>query len=81
MKGVDKHGGGKPLRSLLFTGALSYITRLPSEPTTEKQQWLIELIRRPGVKRASIALVNKTIRTAWALLRYQREYEAKPFAC
>ena len=27
MKGIDKHGGGKPLRSLLCTGALSYITR------------------------------------------------------
>jgi hypothetical protein len=37
MKGIDKHGGDTPLRSLLCTGALSYTTRLPSEPTTEKQ--------------------------------------------
>jgi transposase len=78
MVGIDKKGGDKKLRSTLYLGALSYICALPSEPKTEKQRWLINLIRRAGVKRACIALVNKTIRTAWALLRSGESYTAVP---
>lgn len=78
MVGIDKKGGDKKLRSILYLGALSYISSLPSEPKTEKQRWLINLVRRAGVKRACIALVNKTIRTAWALLRSGESYTAVP---
>ena len=78
MIGIDKHGGDKPLRATLYLGALSVISSLPSEPKTVKQQWLSELVKRAGVKRACIALVNKTIRTAWALLRSGQEYETSP---
>jgi transposase len=80
MLGIDKRGGDKSLRATLFLGALSLITSLPSEPTTEKQRWLIALIKRAGVKRACIALVNKTVRTAWALLRYSQPYQSTPLA-
>lgn len=78
MIGIDKKGGDKALRSTLYLGALSVIKSLPGEPKTEKQQWLINLVRRVGVKRACIALVNKTIRTAWALLRSGQEYNPSP---
>lgn len=78
MVGIDKHGGDKALRSTLYLGALSVIAGLPSEPKTSKQQWLINLVRRVGVKRACIALVNKTIRTAWALLRSGKAYQKSP---
>lgn len=78
MVGIDKKGGDKKLRSILYLGALSYICALPSEPRTEKQRWLINLVRRAGVKRTCIALVNKTIRTAWALLRSGETYESAP---
>lgn len=80
MVGIDSHSGDKSLRAILFLGALAAIAQLPSEPTTEKQRWLIALIKRAGVKKACIALVNKTIRTAWALLRYSQPYQPKAIA-
>jgi len=75
MRGIDKQGGNKELRSALYQGALSVISRLPSEPRTNKEAWLLELTKRVGVKRACIALANKTVRTAWALLATGKSYE------
>ncbi len=81
MVGIRKHGGDKMLRANLYQGALSVISWLPAQARTRKEQWLIDLVRRAGIKRACIALVNKTIRTAWALLRYNRVYQAETLAC
>ena len=78
MVGIDKKGGDKKLRSVLYLGALSYISNLPAEPKTLKQRWLIDLVKRAGVKRTCIALVNKTIRTAWALLYSGESYQRLP---
>ena len=75
MVGIDKRGGNKPLRAALYQGALSVISRLPSEPRTVKEAWLLKLVERVGVKRACIALANKTVRTAWALLATGKSYE------
>ena len=75
MLGIDKKGGNKALRAVLYQGALSVISRLPKEPVTVKQQWLIQLVERVGTKRACIALVNKTVRTAWALLSTGEQYK------
>ena len=75
MMGIDKKGGNKALRAALYQGALSVISKLPSEPRTVKQAWLLELVKRSGVKRACIALANKTVRTAWALLATGKSYE------
>ena len=78
MTGIDRAGGIKELRSALYQGALSYICRLPEEPKTAKQAWLIRLVQRAGIKRSCIALANKTVRTAWAMLRYENKYEQQP---
>jgi transposase len=75
MIGINKHGGDKALRSILYQGALAVISRLPDVATTHKQQWLINLVKRAGIKRACVALINKNIRTAWALLAHQTEYK------
>jgi len=75
MLGIDKRGGNKPLRAALYQGALSVISRLPSEPRTVKGEWLLKLVERVGVKRTCIALANKTVRTAWALLATGKSYE------
>ena len=75
MTGIDKKGGDKALRAALYQGALSVISRLPSEPRTVKEAWLLKLVERVGVKRACIALANKTVRTAWALLATGKSYE------
>ncbi len=76
--GIDKQGGNQALRAVLYQGALSVISRLPKEPKTLKQRWLIQLVQRVGVKRSCIALANKTVRTAWALLSSGEEYRPKP---
>lgn len=72
--GITKHGDAT-LRATLYQGALSVISQLKPEATTTKHQWLLDLVRRVGIKRACIALVNKNIRTAWAMLRYNTEYQ------
>ena len=77
MTGIDKNGGNKELRSALYQGALSVISRLPMAAKTVKQSWLIALVQRVGIKRACIALANKTVRTAWALLNSGQCYEPK----
>ena len=76
LKGIDKQGGHKELRAALYQGALSYISRLPMEPRTQKEAWLTNLVKRVGVKRACIALANKTVRTAWALLNTGSNYKS-----
>ena len=73
--GIDKSGGDRIMRSVLYQGAMAVISRLPEVPTTRKQQWLIDLVARVGVKRACIALANKTVRTAWALLSTGESYQ------
>ena len=74
LKGIDKFGGNVSMRTALFQGALSVITKLPDKPRTQKEAWLIELLKRVGLKRACIALANKTVRTAWALLATGKHY-------
>jgi len=78
MTGINHLAGDKVLRAVLFQGALSVISRLPVVPITEKQRWLIALKQRVGTKRACIALANKTVRTAWALLASGESYRVQP---
>jgi transposase len=80
MLGIDKFGGVKDLRSMLYLGAMAYIYRLPESPKNQKQAWLIKLVDRVGFKRACIALANKTVRTAWAMLHYETAYQPKPLS-
>lgn len=75
MKGIDKIGGNKELRAELYQGALSMINVLPDKPKTMKQKCLKDLVQLAGVKRACIALANKTVRTAWTLLKTRAPYQ------
>lgn len=47
-------------------------------PKTAKDAWLKALIERRGKRRAAVALANKTIRTAWAMLHYDKAYRPSP---
>ena len=44
-------------------------------PRTEKEQGFLELIARRGTRCAAMAYANKTVRTAWAILRYKTSYQ------
>ena len=65
------------LRSLLITGAMSVVQQIVKRaPKTTKEVWLKALIDRRGKKCAAVALANKNVRTAFALLKGQSEYKA-----
>jgi len=76
--GISKKAANKRLRAVLVQGALSYV-RCLKEPKTAKDRWLHALIERAGTGKAAVALANKNVRTAWAMLTrgesYQRNYQ------
>jgi transposase len=76
--GISKTTGHKKLRAALIQGARSVILRLAAkgEPSSDKERWLAQLIERQGENRAAVALANKNVRTAWALLAHNRQYIA-----
>lgn len=75
--GLSKKIGNHQLRSVLIQGALAYVYRM-KEPKGSKDRWLRELIDRAGPRRAAVALANKNVRTAWAMLTRGTDYERRP---
>jgi len=73
MIGISRRIANKRLRAVLIQGARAYVHRI-KEPKTVKDQWLLALIQRAGYGRAAVALANKNVRTAWALLTKGSEY-------
>lgn len=67
------------LRSYLVNGAMSVISHVEKrDPRTKKEQWLKQLLERKSKKCVAVALANKTVRTAFALLAQGTEYKAEP---
>lgn len=75
--GLSKKIGNCRLRSVLIQGARAYVHKL-KEPKTSKDRWLLELIERAGHGKAAVALANKNVRTAWAMLTQGTEYQRRP---
>lgn len=71
--GISKYVANRRLRAVLITGARAYVHKM-KEPKTAKDKWLWSLIQRGGYGRAAVALANKNVRTAWALLTQGTEY-------
>ena len=75
--GLSKKIGNCRLRSVLIQGARSYVHKL-KEPRTSKDRWLMAVIERSGHGKAAVALANKNVRTAWAMLTQGTEYQRRP---
>lgn len=74
---IGKQCGNKRLRAALITGAHAVIQALEKRTArTAKERWIKALVERRGKRRAAVALVNKTIRTAWAMLFRHEPYRA-----
>lgn len=79
MLGIGKKTGMKRLRSSLIQGAQAVINVLEKRPPrTEKERWIKDLVERRGRGRAAVALANKTVRTAWSMLKYNEAYKGSP---
>lgn len=69
------------LRMLFVHGARSVLARAKQLAKADRaklsrlQQWAIALERRVGHNKATVALANKLIRTAWAVWRYERPFD------
>ena len=70
MLGISKRGD-KYLRTLLIHGARSVLTNSKAPP-----EWAVRLAERRPANVVTVALANKTARTIWALLAYDRAYQA-----
>ena len=74
--GLSKKVGNSRLRSVLILGARAYTYRL-KEPKSSKDRWLMAITDRNGHSRAAIALANKNVRTAWAMVTQGTEYQRR----
>ena len=71
--GISKRGDSY-LRSLLIHGARSAVYAARNKED-RLSQWVTRLAARRHTNVAAVALANKTVRMAWALLRNGTEYE------
>ena len=71
--GISKRGDPY-LRSLLIHGARSVVTGAKHKED-RLSQWITSLAARSHTNVAVVALANKTVRMAWAMLRHETDYQ------
>jgi transposase len=71
------------LRTLLIHGARSALIGAQSvakrqpQKLTKLQQWAVQLAKRIGHNRATVALANKLARIAWAVWKHDRDFNGE----
>jgi transposase len=73
--GISKRGDGY-LRTLLVHGARS-VLRVAKRKAGYGTSWIAGLVKRRHPNIAAVALANKNARIVWALLRHDRNYDAR----
>jgi len=73
---ISKMGNGY-LRRLLVVGATSVTRRAPTTDT-RTGTWVRSLLERKPTRVVTVAIANKTARTAWAFLSKGESYKAVP---
>lgn len=73
---ISKMGNGY-LRRLLVVGATS-VTRRAGAADNQTGAWVRSLLERKPTRVVTVAIANKTARTAWALLAKGENYKATP---
>ena len=71
--GISKRGNAY-VRTLLIHGTRAVILHA-KDKTDHLSRWLQSLCQRRGKNIASVALANKTMRMAWAMLRSGQDYQ------
>ena len=66
--------GDRYLRSILIHGARSAV-RVAHRKDDRLSRWVTELKQRSHTNVAAVALANKTVRIAWAMLRNSADFE------
>jgi len=67
--GIDRRSGHTVLRANLVQGAWSVLLKIKARgPVSDTERWLRALSERRGERKAVIAMANKTVRQAWAII-------------
>jgi transposase len=70
--GISKKGN-RYLRTLFIHGARSAV-QFAHKKENRLSKWILSLVQRKGKNRAAVALANKNVRVAWALMQSNEEY-------
>jgi transposase len=71
--GISKRGDPY-LRSILIHGARSAVAKAKHKDD-RLSRWVTELAQRRHLNVAAVALANKTVRMAWAMMRNESDYD------
>ena len=78
---IGRYVKNTTVRSQLITGAFTYVNQVEKrEPRTAKDIWIKNMIARRGKKCTAVALANKTVRTAFSMVKNNTHYKAVPIA-